>query len=128
VVFRTRDVKQVREKKHEGFSILENEIDSSSSNAKAERRDKCVCYPEELDPDIWRSFRASITCQALGPGETPMRSLGTRDGSSRLRLNRRSRFSEFDIDSLVTQEFHHLSSMEAPLPISPKYWRRSQWR
>jgi hypothetical protein len=45
------------------------------------------------------------------------------------RLNRWSRFSELNIDALVTQEFHHLSPMKAPLPISPQNGMRSvKWR
>ncbi len=48
-----------------------------------------------------------------------MCSLGTGDESDRRRLSRWSRFSEFDIDALMTQEFHHLSPVKAPLPVSP---------
>lgn len=48
-----------------------------------------------------------------------MCSLGTRDQSDRLRLNRRIWFSKFDIDTLMTQEFHHFSAVEAPLPVFP---------
>jgi hypothetical protein len=45
------------------------------------------------------------------------------------RLNRWSRFSELDIDALVTQEFHHLSPMKAPLAVSPQNGMRSvKWR
>ncbi len=48
-----------------------------------------------------------------------MCSLGTRDQSDRRRLTRWSRFSKLDIDALVTQEFHDLSPMKAPLLVSP---------
>jgi hypothetical protein len=48
-----------------------------------------------------------------------MCSLGTRDQSDWLRQSRWSRFCKFDIDTLMTQEFHHFSAVEAPLPVSP---------
>jgi hypothetical protein len=71
-------------------------------NAETEKRGKGVWYPEELDRDSWSGWSASIARQALGPGETPMCSRGTGDESDRRRLSRWSRFSEFDIDALVT--------------------------
>jgi hypothetical protein len=44
------------------------------------------------------------------------------------RLRRWSRFSVSDIDTLVTKELHHLPSMEATLPVSPKHRMRNRWR
>ena len=116
------------ENEHKGFLAHESEVDSCSGNAKAESHGKGVWYPKELDRDLWSSFRASIACQALGPGKTPVCSFGTRDQSDRRRLSRWSRFSEFDIDALMTKEFHHLPPMEAALPVSPKHRIRSRWR
>ena len=54
-----------------------------------------------------------------------MGSLGTRKQSDRRRLSRWSRFSQFDIDALVTQELHHFSPMEATLPVSPQHRMRN---
>ena len=47
-----------------------------------------------------------------------MDSLGTRNRLERLRLSWWTRFSKFDIDTMITQEFHHFSAVEASLPIS----------
>jgi hypothetical protein len=58
-----------------------------------------------------------------------MCSLGAGDQSDRRRLSWCSRFSEFDIDTLGAKEFHHLSPMKTPLPISPDNGMRSwRWR
>lgn len=58
-----------------------------------------------------------------------MCSLGTGKQSDRLRLSRWSHLSEFDIDALVTQEFHQRSSMQAPLPVSPqKRMQGGKWK
>ena len=61
-----------------------------------------------------------------------MGSFCARKQSRRRRLSWRSRFSEFHIDALVSQEFHHLSPVETPLPVSPYNgmtsgsWRRGR--
>ncbi len=58
-----------------------------------------------------------------------MCSLGTGEQSNWRRLSQWSRFSEFDIDTLVTQEFHDLSPMKTPGPVSPHNGVRSgKWR
>jgi hypothetical protein len=57
-----------------------------------------------------------------------MCSLGTGKQSDRRQLNWRRWWSWFDIDALVTQEFHELPPMKATLPISPQDRRRSRWR
>jgi hypothetical protein len=95
-------------------------VEPISGDAEAESSGKGVWYSEELDRDLWSGFRASITRQALGSGETVVGSLGTGDQSDRRRLSRWSRFSEFDIDAKVPKEFHHLPPMKAPLPVSPQ--------
>ncbi len=119
----------MREKKLEGFPIHKSEAEPSSGDAETESDGKGVWYPKELDRDIWGGFRARIACQAFGPGETPMCSLGTGNQSDRWRLSRGSRFSEFDIDSSVTQELHQFSPMKTPLPVSPDNRMRSgKWR
>jgi hypothetical protein len=46
----------------------------------------------------------------LGPGKQ----------SNLRRLSRWSRFSQSNIDAKVPKEFHHLSPMKAPLPVSPQ--------
>jgi hypothetical protein len=121
--------KQVREKENEIFLVHESEVEPSSSDAETESSGKGVWYPVEFDRDIWSCFRAGIACQALGPGETVVGSLGTGKQSNWRRLNRWSRFSKFDIDALVTKEFHYLAPMEAPLPVSPQNGMRSEkWR
>ena len=33
-----------------------------------------------------------------------------------------------DIDALVTKQFHQLTPMGAPLPVSPEHRTRSRWR
>ena len=88
--------------------FTEAEVEPCSGNAKTERCGKGVWYPEELDRDLWGGFRSSVACQALGPGETVVGSFCTRDQSGWWRLSRSSHFSEFEIDTLVTKEFHHL--------------------
>jgi hypothetical protein len=58
-----------------------------------------------------------------------MCSFCARKQSNRRRLSWRSRFSEFNVDVLVSQEFHHLSPVEAPLPVSPYNGMTSgRWR
>lgn len=58
-----------------------------------------------------------------------MRSFGTGEQSNWRRLSQWRRFSEFDIDTLVTQEFHDLSPMKTPWPISPHNGLRGgRWR
>jgi len=94
--------KRVREHEHEGSLVHESEVEPSSGNAKTESSGKGIWYPEEFERDLWSSFRTSIACQALGPGETVVGSLGTRDQSDRRRLSQWSRFSKFDINALVT--------------------------
>ncbi len=57
-----------------------------------------------------------------------MCSLGPGDQLGRRGLSRGSRFSEFDINALVTKELDYLPPMEATLPVSPQYQMRSRWR
>jgi hypothetical protein len=57
-----------------------------------------------------------------------MCSFCTGEQSNWQRQSRWSRFSEFDIDALVTQELHYLPPMESTLPVSPKHWMRNWWR
>jgi hypothetical protein len=107
---------------------ITRKIELHSGNAETESCDKGIWYSEEPDRDLWSSFRASIARQALGPGETPMRSLCTRKPSHRRRLCQWGCFSELDIDLLVTKELHHFPPMKAALPVSPEYRMRSWWR
>jgi hypothetical protein len=57
-------------------------------------------------------------------------SFGTADRSDRRRRSWKSYFSKFDINALVTQEFHHCAPMEASLPVSPQngmQGRKRRW-
>lgn len=123
--FRIRKCKE----KYKDFPIHESEVELPSGNAKAEGGSKGIWYPEELDRDLRGGFRARIACQALGPGKTPVCSFGTGNQPNRLRLSRWNCFSEFNIDALVTKEFHDRSPMKTPGPVSPHNRMRSGgWR
>jgi hypothetical protein len=91
--------------------------DPLSGDAETERSGKGVWYAEKPDRDLQCGFRASIAYQTLLPGEAVVRSFSQPD---RLRLNQCSRFSEFDIDTLMAKKLHHRSPMKTPLPISPE--------
>lgn len=103
--------------------------DVVSERLQANRFGKGIWYPEEGNRDGRRGRRCGIASQTLGPGESPMRPLGTGKRSSWRRQSRWGRFSASDIDALETKEFHQLPPMEATLPVSPQDRMRSEkWR
>jgi hypothetical protein len=122
----------VRAIEHEGLLLHESQTKPCSGDAKTERRGKGIWYSEEPDGDFWSGFRASIASEAFSPGQTVVGSLGAGDQSDWRRLSRWSRFSEFNIDTLMVKELDHLSSLKTALPVSPengvrgRKWKRGK--
>src|SRR5262249_36214853 len=119
--------KWVRANEHESLLVHESRVEPSSGDEKTEGSRKGFWYPKELDRDIWRSWSANIARQALGPGETVRCSFCARKQPNWWRLSWRSCFSEFNVNALVSQEFHHLSPVEASRPVSPYNGMTSGW-
>jgi len=70
---------------------------------------KASGIPNSLIETSGAVFGRALRARRCSPSEAVVCSLRTRDQSDRRRLSRGRRFSEFDIDALVTKEFHDLS-------------------